>query len=45
MLLLQVESNGSMSFTLPESKRGTWTIGCFQPGHYLAGMTGVLIVE
>ena len=34
-----------MSFTLPESRRGEWTTGCFLPGHYDAGMHGTLIVE
>ncbi len=33
-----------MSFTLPESKRGEWSTGCFLPGHYEAGMHGTLIV-
>jgi uncharacterized cupredoxin-like copper-binding protein len=45
MLLLPVQTNGVMEFTLPESRRGTWSVGCFQPGHYQAGMTAVLIVE
>ncbi len=34
-----------MSFTLPESRRGEWSTGCFLPGHYDAGMHGTLIVE
>ena len=34
-----------MSFTLPESRRGEWTTGCFLPGHYDAGMHGTLVVE
>ena len=34
-----------LSFTLPESRRGEWTTGCFLPGHYDAGMHGTLIVE
>ena len=34
-----------MSFTLPESRRGEWTTGCFLPGHYDAWMHGTLIVE
>ncbi|GMQ82994.1 MAG: hypothetical protein BMS9Abin05_2465 [Rhodothermia bacterium] len=45
MLLLEGKATGSMRFTLPESKRGTWAIGCFLPGHYQAGMKGILIVE
>ena len=34
-----------MSFTLPETRRGVWGMGCFLPGHYQAGMSGTLIVE
>ncbi len=34
-----------MTFTLPESRRGEWSTGCFLVGHYEAGMHGVLIVE
>ena len=34
-----------MTFTLPESRRGEWSTGCFLPGHYDAGMHGTLIVE
>ena len=34
-----------MTFTLPESRRGEWSTGCFLPGHYEAGMHGTLIVE
>ncbi|GMQ82990.1 MAG: hypothetical protein BMS9Abin05_2461 [Rhodothermia bacterium] len=45
MLLLEGKAAGSMRFTLPESKRGTWAIGCFLPGHYQAGMKGILIIE
>jgi len=33
-----------MSFTLPEARRGVWSMGCFLPGHYQAGMHGTLIV-
>ena len=34
-----------MTFTLPESKRGTWASACFMPGHYNAGMHGTVIVD
>lgn len=34
-----------VEFTLPESKRGIWEIGCFVAGHYEAGMNAFLIVE
>lgn len=34
-----------MTFTLPESRRGEWSTGCFLPGHYEAGMHGTLVVE
>ena len=35
----------AMTFTLPTSKRGEWETGCFLPGHFEAGMKGILIVE
>ena len=31
-----------MTFTLPESRRGEWMTGWFLPGHYEAGMHGML---
>jgi len=36
-----------LTFTVPEDKVGTWTIGCFQEGgqHFDDGMRGTLIVE
>jgi uncharacterized cupredoxin-like copper-binding protein len=27
------------------SKKGTWELGCFEPGHYQAGMHKPLLVE
>lgn len=34
-----------VSFTAPPDKTGQWEIGCFQPGHYEAGMRGTLTVQ
>ncbi len=31
--------------TLPETSKGDWEIGCFQPGHYEAGMHAPIIVK
>ncbi len=47
MLLLGPGDTGSMTFTLPASKKGTWKIGCFTDGgsHYKAGMKGLLVVK
>jgi uncharacterized cupredoxin-like copper-binding protein len=45
MLMTEVGKTAMMAFTLPESSRGVWTIGCFLPGHFEAGMRGTLIVE
>jgi plastocyanin len=47
MLMLGSGDKGSMTFTLPESKKGKWTIGCFTDGgsHFRAGMKGVLVVK
>ena len=45
MVLAQVGETMSLSFTLPESRRGVWSAGCFLPGHFEAGMRAVLIVE
>lgn len=35
----------AIEFTLPESKKGQWEIGCFIMGHYEAGMKIPLIVK
>lgn len=45
MIMAQAKETVMMSFTLPESLRGAWNMGCFLPGHYEAGMRGTIIVE
>ncbi len=35
----------TLSFTVPTDRKGNWEVGCFAPGHYEAGMKGVLVVE
>jgi len=44
MVMADAGTTVRTSFTLPESRRGVWSIGCFLPGHYQAGMRGTLIV-
>ena len=49
MIALEPGQSGTMTFTLPESKTGTWKIGCFETTagkpHYQFGMKGVLVVN
>lgn len=42
---LQPDAIATLTFTLPASAAGTWEIGCFQPGHYEAGMHAPVIVQ
>ncbi len=42
---LQPDAIATLNFTLPASAAGTWEIGCFQPGHYEAGMHAPVIVQ
>lgn len=34
-----------LTFTVPETARGDWEMGCFLPGHYELGMRGRLAVR
>lgn len=45
MLLLEPGDRVEVTFTVPEDKVGEWEIGCFEPGHYDAGMHAALTVE
>jgi uncharacterized cupredoxin-like copper-binding protein len=51
MIDVKPGKKASISFTLPESTKGTWKMGCFfkfgqtSKTHYDAGMKGVVIVE
>lgn len=31
--------------TIPETMRGEWDMGCFQPGHYEAGMHVAMVIQ
>ena len=31
--------------TIPETMRGEWDMGCFQPGHYEAGMHAAIVIQ
>jgi uncharacterized cupredoxin-like copper-binding protein len=47
LIEIQIEAGGTatLTFQLPDSTVGTWEIGCFQPGHYQAGMHAPVIVN
>ncbi|GMR14242.1 MAG: hypothetical protein BMS9Abin29_2485 [Gemmatimonadota bacterium] len=45
MATAQVGETMNLSFTLPESRKGVWSVACFLPGHFEAGMRAVLIVD
>ncbi len=34
-----------LRFTVPASTKGTWQFGCFETGHYEAGMKGTLVID
>ncbi|MEK7861031.1 MAG: hypothetical protein AAB284_06730 [Chloroflexota bacterium] len=43
---VNVKAKGTvtLTFTVPD-RTGTYEIGCFEPGHYLAGMVGKIVIE
>lgn len=43
-VLVEAGKTAEVSFTVPD-KKGTYEIGCFVPGHYVAGMKGTLVVQ
>jgi uncharacterized cupredoxin-like copper-binding protein len=45
-LMVQVEPGETVEarYTLPADRAGDWEIGCFEPGHYEAGMHATLRV-
>ncbi len=45
MVMVDPEKTTYMTFTLSASKRGTWSMACFVPGHFAAGMRGTLVVK
>ncbi len=42
---LEPGGKATLTFTVPQDRKGEWEIGCFVTGHYEAGMKGVLIVR
>ncbi len=44
---VEVEPHGVavLRFTVPASAKGTWQFGCFETGHYEAGMKGILVID
>ncbi len=38
-------ASAELTFTLPATTTGDWEIGCFQPGHYQAGMHAPIVVQ
>jgi uncharacterized cupredoxin-like copper-binding protein len=44
MLRVAAGRTAQMTFTVPE-RTGTYEFGCFEPGHYLLGMRGSLVIQ
>jgi len=44
MVVVGKGTTAHATFTVP-ARPGVYEIGCFQPGHYLAGMVGRLVIE
>jgi uncharacterized cupredoxin-like copper-binding protein len=44
MILVDRGRTAYATFTVPY-RRGVYELGCFEPGHYLAGMFGRLVIE
>lgn len=44
MLMLQPGGNATLSFKVPDNRKGEWETACFVPGHYEAKMKGKLII-
>jgi uncharacterized cupredoxin-like copper-binding protein len=45
MVILDPGHTAEVSFVVPDDRTGEWEVGCFEPGHYDAGMHAVLTVE
>ncbi len=45
--MLEVPAGGEawLTFSFSDDQKGEWELGCFQPGHYEAGMKAPFIVE
>ncbi len=44
MLEIPPGSEAWLTFTFTDDQKGDWEIGCFQPGHYEAGMKSPFVV-
>ena len=45
MLILEPGGNATLSFQVPDNRKGEWAIACFMPGHYEAEMKGKIIIK
>jgi len=45
MLEFPAGSEAWLTFTFSDDQKGEWELGCFQPGHYEAGMKVPFIIE
>lgn len=45
MVMLDGNSKATLTFKVPDNRKGEWEVGCFVIGHYQSGMKGKLIVE
>lgn len=44
-ILIAPKTTAFMTFTLPDDRKGEWETACFQPGHYVDRLHGILRVE
>lgn len=44
-LLVEAGGHATLRLEFPADAAGEWELGCFLPGHYEAGMKGVLVVR
>jgi uncharacterized cupredoxin-like copper-binding protein len=44
---VEIQPGGEVTlrFTVPESAKGEWEMGCFFSGHFESGMKGTLVIE
>jgi uncharacterized cupredoxin-like copper-binding protein len=44
-LVLEPGQTLEVMITIPEEMKGDWDMGCFQPGHYEAGMHAAIVIQ